>query len=389
MSGAPNAATVTAFDLEHYAHIIDARSEGEYAEDFIPGAVNHPVLSNDQRARVGRLNKVASAFEAKRMGAALVSRNIADMLEQHFADKPRDWAPLVYCWRGGKRSRSLTLVLREIGFKAEQLDGGYKAYRARVANELTELPKRFQYVTICGCTGTGKTALLLALRDAGAQVIDLEGLANHKGSLLGENLLPAAMVQKASFAGTPPPSPQPPASAGAGSTPLGGGGISPQPTQKRFDSLLWSTLRSLDPARPVFVESESKKIGLVQMPESMREQMAAGECVWLDVPVAARVAHLRGEYDHFVNDPALLMHKLAPLKALRGGEMLSRWQALAGAGNIDGIVESLLIDHYDPLYITAIRRNYPKLATARQVTINALTPSALRDAATALASSPL
>ena len=349
MSGATNAATVTALDLEHYPDIIDARSEGEYAEDFIPGAVNHPVLNNDERARVGTLNKEASAFEAKRMGAALVSRNIANMLEQHFADKPRDWAPLIYCWRGGKRSRSLTLVLREIGFKAVQLDGGYKAYRARVAQELTELPKRFNYVTICGCTGTGKTALLLALRDAGAQVIDLEGLANHKGSLLGEHV------------------------------------TTPQPTQKRFDSLLWAALRSLDPAQPVFVESESKKIGLVQMPESMREQMAAGECVWLNVSVAARVAHLRGEYEHFVADPALLMQKLAPLKALRGGDMLARWQRLATAGNIDGVVESLLIDHYDPLYTTAITRNYPKLATARHVTINELTPSALRDAANALA----
>ena len=349
MSGATNAATVTALDLERYPDIIDARSEGEYAEDFIPGAVNHPVLNNDERARVGTLNKEASAFEAKRMGAALVSRNIADMLEQHFADKTRDWAPLIYCWRGGKRSRSLTLVLREIGFKAVQLDGGYKAYRARVAQELTELPKRFNYVTICGCTGTGKTALLLALRDAGAQVIDLEGLANHKGSLLGEHV------------------------------------NTPQPTQKRFDSLLWAALRSLDPVRPVFVESESKKIGLVQMPESMREQMAAGECVWLDVPVAARVAHLRGEYEHFVNDPALLMQKLAPLKSLRGGEMLARWQRLATAGSIDGVVESLLIDHYDPLYTTAITRNYPKLATARHVTINELTPEALRDAANALA----
>ena len=349
MSGTPNAATVTALDVENYRDIIDARSEGEYAEDFIPGAVSHPVLNNEERARVGTLNKVASAFEAKRMGAALVSRNIANMLEAHFADKPRDWAPLIYCWRGGKRSRSLTLVLREIGFKAVQLEGGYKAYRARVAQELTELPKRFNYITICGCTGTGKTALLLALRDAGAQVIDLEGLANHKGSLLGEHV------------------------------------TTPQPTQKRFDSLLWSALRTLDPARPVFVESESKKIGLVQMPESMREQMAAGVCVWLDVPVVARVAHLRGEYEHFVNDPALLMQKLAPLKALRGGDMVARWQTLATAGNTDGVVESLLIDHYDPLYTTAIKRNYPKLATARHVTIAELTPSALRDAANALA----
>ena len=348
MSATSSSLSATAAEIERFTDIIDARSEGEYVEDFIPGAVNHPVLNNVERARVGTLNKVASAFEAKRMGAALVSRNIADMLEQHFADKPRDWAPLIYCWRGGKRSRSLTLVLREIGFKAVQLDGGYKAYRARVAHELTELPLRFNYVTICGCTGAGKTALLLALRDLGAQLIDLEGLANHKGSLLGEHVTTA------------------------------------QPTQKRFDSLLWSALRSLDPTRPVFVESESKKIGLVQMPESMREKMAAGECVWLDVPVRARVAHLRSEYQHFVNDPALLMQKLAPLKALRGGEMLARWEAMATTGNIDGVVESLLVDHYDPLYTTAIKRNYPRLDVARRVSMATLTADALNRAARAL-----
>lgn len=352
MSTAAQTGTATVADLDHYlatGDIIDARSEGEYAEDFIPGARNYPVLNNEERARVGTLNKVESPFAAKRMGAALVSRNIATMLEKHFADKPRDWAPLVYCWRGGKRSRSLTLVLREIGFKAAQLEGGYKGYRARVAQELTELPKRFNYVTICGCTGTGKTALLLALREVGAQVIDLEGLANHKGSLLGEHV------------------------------------TTPQPTQKRFDSLLWSSLHALDPSRPVFVESESKKIGMVQMPESMREQMAAGVCVWLDVPVAARVAHLRSEYEHFVADPALLMQKLAPLKALRGGDMLARWQAFAEAGKIDAIVESLLIDHYDPLYTSAIARNYPKLPSAHRITLQTLDARSLATAARELA----
>ncbi len=351
MSTAAQSGTATVSDLDHYlaaGDIIDVRSEGEYAEDFIPGAANHPVLNNEQRARVGTLNKVDSPFAAKRMGAALVSRNIATMLEQHFADKPRDWAPLVYCWRGGKRSRSLTMVLREIGFKAAQLEGGYKAYRARVAAELTGLPRRFRYVTVCGCTGTGKTALLLALRDAGAQVIDLEGLANHKGSLLGEHV------------------------------------TTPQPKQKRFDSLLWSSLRALDPEQPVFVESESKKIGVIQMPESMREQMAAGDCVWLDVPVAARVAHLRTEYEHFVANPALLMQKLAPLKALRGGDMLARWQALAEAGNIDGVVESLLVDHYDPLYTSAIRRNYAKLPTARRLSLTQIDAATLATAAGAL-----
>ena len=191
-----------------------------------------------------------------------------------------------------------------------------------------------------------------ALRDAGAQVIDLEGLANHKGSLLGESVTAS------------------------------------QPTQKRFDSLLWAELRGLDATRPVFVESESKKIGLVQMPESMREQMAAGECVWLDVPVKARVLHLRSEYEHFVADPTLLMKKLAPLKALRGGEMLGRWQALAAAGDMDGVVESLLVEHYDPLYTAAIKRNYASLTEAHHVAIASVTRDAMRSAAEAVLARP-
>lgn len=347
-----NAGTITVDQLDAFlasgADIIDARSEGEYAEDFIPGATSHPVLNNEERAHVGTVNKALSPFAAKRIGAALVSRRIADMLEQHFADKPRDWGPLIYCWRGGKRSGSLTLVLRQIGFKAVQLEGGYKAYRVRVAAELTEMPRQFNYVTVCGCTGTGKTALLHALRNAGAQVIDLEGLANHKGSLLGESV------------------------------------IAPQPSQKRFDSLLWAVLRALDPSRPVFVESESKRIGLVQMPDAMRERMATGQCVWLDVPVPERVSHLRGEYEHFVANPALLMKKLAPLKALRGAETLAQWQTFADQGAVDPLVESLLLDHYDPLYTTAIRRNYPNLPAAFQLHIESLTPSALADGAARL-----
>ncbi|MGL5002943.1 MAG: tRNA 2-selenouridine(34) synthase MnmH, partial [Casimicrobium sp.] len=256
--------------------IIDVRSPGEYAEDFIPGAKNHPVLDNDERAQVGTINKQQSPFEAKRFGAALVTKNIGDMIATHFANKPKDWSPLIYCWRGGKRSGVTTHILREIGFNAVQLDGGYKAFRGRVNEDLPLLSKKFRYVTICGCTGTGKTALLHALARAGSQTIDLEGIAKHRGSLLGD--LPNE----------------------------------PQPSQKRFDTLLWAQLAKLDPSKPVFVESESKKIGLVQMPDAMRETMAEGECVWLDGPIAARVAHIRNDYAHFVNDPLALVEKLQP-----------------------------------------------------------------------------
>ncbi len=313
--------------------IIDVRSPGEHAEDFIPGAKNHPVLDNDERAQVGTINKQQSPFEAKRFGAALVTKNIGDMIATHFADKPKDWSPLIYCWRGGKRSGVTTHILREIGFNAVQLDGGYKAFRGRVNDELPLLSKRFKYVTLCGCTGTGKTALLHALARAGAQTIDLEGIAKHRGSLLGD--LPNES----------------------------------QPSQKRFDTLLWAQLQTLDPTKPVYVESESKKIGLIQMPEAMREAMAEGECIWLEVPIAARVTHIRNDYAHFVNDPLALVEKLQPLKPLRGAKLLDQWRSHAEAGDIDALFASLMIDHYDPLYTSAIAKNYPTLPRARQVTL--------------------
>ena len=238
-------------------------------------------------------------------------------------------------------------ALREIGFDARQLAGGYKAFRARVNAELPQLAQRFRYVTICGCTGTGKTALLAALTDAGAQVIDLEGLANHRGSLLGAR-------------------------------------DTPQPTQKHFDTLLWNALRTLDPARPVFIESESKKIGLVQMPDAMREKMGAGECVWLDVPLPARVAHIAAEYAHFVADPQALMERLQPLKTLRGAKQLQAWQVMADRRDTDALFASLMVDHYDPLYTTAIERNYPQLAAAHRVELAALNAASLAAAASGL-----
>ncbi len=329
------------------ASLIDVRSEREFAEDHLPGARNHPVLHDDERERVGTVDRQQSPFEARRLGAPIVVRNIATMIEQHFASQPRGWSPLVYCWRGGKRSGTLTWLLREIGFDARQLTGGYKAFRARVNAELPAFAQRPRYVTLCGCTGTGKTALLDALGRVGAQVLDLEGLANHRGSLLG-------------------------------------GRDTPQPSQKRFDTALWDALRTLDPTRPVFVESESKKIGLVQMPEAMRVAMSAGECVWLDVPLAARVAHIAGEYAHFVADPQAMMARLQPLKALRGARQLQEWQTLADRGDTDALFASLMTTHYDPLYTSAIRRHFTGLATAPVVTLADLSPSTLDATARAL-----
>jgi len=306
---------------------IDVRTPSEFAIDRVPGAVNRPVLSDDERARVGTLHAQVSAFEAKRVGAALISRHIADIVES-FADRPRDWSPLVYCWRGGQRSRSLAHVMNEIGWRAVQLDGGYRAWRRHVVRALAEVPGRYDYRVVCGLTGSGKSRLLGALAAEGAQVLDLEGLAKHRGSLLGD------LPEEA------------------------------QPTQKAFESALLDAWSRLDPARPVFVESESRRIGRVQVPESLLDAMRASPCVRLELPAAQRVALLKEEYVHFLVDPGVLAARLAPLVPLQGRATIDRWNAMAAARDFDALVAELLALHYDPTYSRSIERNFPRHADA-------------------------
>jgi len=323
------------------ADVIDVRSPSEFAEDHIPGAVNRPVLSDEERATVGTLHSKASAFEAKKLGAALISRNIAGIVDG-LRDRPREFAPLVYCWRGGQRSRSLAHVMNEIGWRAVQLDGGYRAYRRHVCAALETLPARCSYRVICGLTGSGKSRLLAALEREGAQTLDLEGLARHRGSLLGD--LPD----------------------------------DPQPSQKLFESLLLRALQGLDPARPVFVESESKKIGRLQVPESLLATMRGSPCVRVDLPRPMRIALLEEEYAHFLADPALLGERLAPLVPLHGKAKIERWSTLSMARDFDALVEELLVSHYDPVYARSIERNFPRSAEAIVVAPDAIDEVAFR-----------
>jgi tRNA 2-selenouridine synthase len=317
--------------LAEFTDRIDVRSPAEFALDHIPGAASHPVLDDAQRACIGALHRQESAFAARKAGAALVAKNVAAMLDSAFAGRPREWRPLVYCWRGGKRSGALTHVLNEIGWKAVQLDGGYKAFRRHVIDELARLPQSLSYRVICGVTGSGKSRLLQALARAGAQVLDLEALARHRGSLLGD--LPLA----------------------------------PQPSQKGFDSLLWEQLARFDPARPVYVESESKKVGEIRVPQNLIERMWQSPCLRVEATLAARVALLRAEYAHFIADPDTLHKQLGHLSALRGAAATARWRAMSAAGDWDALVEDLLVEHYDPAYLRSMRLNYPQYAGAAAI----------------------
>lgn len=332
--------------LDDFDQVIDTRSPSEFAQDHIPGAINCPVLDDDERARVGTRYVQVSPFDARKLGAALVSRNIARHIEERFAMHGRDWRPLVYCWRGGKRSAALAHVLREIGWKAAQLEGGYRAYRREVMAQLQTLPRRLDYLVVCGETGSAKSKLIELLAASGSQVLDLERLASHRGSVLGD--VPGE----------------------------------PQSPQKLFDSLLWSRLRRLDPARPVFVEAESRKIGQLQLPAALLERMREGRCIAIRAPIAERVKFLITEYGHFLDDPQGLKSRLGYLTDLYGRDLISRWLALVDERAWEALVGDLLVNHYDPAYQRSTLRNYPDLDQARVLNLERLSAAAL-DAAVA------
>ena len=343
----PDVAGVREIDL--FDEVIDVRSPSEFAEDHVPRAASFPVLDDAERARIGLLYKQVSPFDSKKLGAALVSRNIARHLEASFAQREKGWRPLVYCWRGGKRSGAMTHVLREVGWQAAQLDGGYRAYRREVIARLATQPREFRYLVLCGETGSAKSRLLEALARQGAQVLDLEQLAAHRGSVLGN--LPDA----------------------------------PQPSQKMFETRVWDGLRKLDPHRPVFVEAESKKIGQLQVPDALLETMRAAECVRVEAPVDARVRFLIEEYRHFLADPAALKTQLDCLTALHGREVIGRWRAAADRGEWEALVADLLQNHYDPAYRRSTHKNYTRLAEAPLLRPRDLSPPAIAALATELA----
>jgi len=320
-------------DFSSFDTIIDCRSPAEFDADHVPGAISAPVLDDDERAQVGTLYKQVSQFEAKKLGAAMLAKNVACHVETLFAGKPKTWRPLVYCWRGGRRSGAMAHVLREIGWDARTLEGGYKAYRRWVVAQLETLPSQLKFTVVHGPTGSGKSRLLAALARAGGQVLDLEALAAHRGSVLG---------------GLPD---------------------RPQPSQKMFESRLLSELAALDASRSVFVEGESKKIGQLQVPDALIATMRASHCARIEASLDTRVSLLLDEYQHFLADRRTLEAQLDCLVALHGRERIAEWKALAARGAWREFVSRLLLEHYDPAYKRSSHRNFVHLSDARQVRI--------------------
>jgi tRNA 2-selenouridine synthase len=315
--------------------IVDTRSPAEYAEDHIPGAVSAPALDDAERATVGTLYKQVSQFDARKLGAALLAKNVARHVETLFRGKDSHWRPLLYCWRGGQRSGAMAHILREIGWDAKTLEGGYRAYRRWVVQELQRLPHDFRFVVIHGPAGSGKSRYLKNLQRSGEQALDLEELAAHRGSVLGD--LPDR----------------------------------PQPSQKWFESQLLAALSALDPSRTVYVEGESRKIGQIQVPGALITRMRASPCILLETDLATRVTLLLEEYRHFLEDTSTLNTQLDCLVGLHGRDKIAEWKALAARGAWREFVERLLVEHYDPAYRRSSLHNFTLLHEAEKVRIAA------------------
>lgn len=334
-----------------YALVIDARSQREYAEDHFPGAVSLPVVDDEEYAEVGTTHRT-DTHRAYLIGVSYALKNISRSVDELVARYPKDARMLVYCFRGGKRSKLWFDALSTIGFRVDRLPGGWKAYRAWVREQLDALPGRFRYHVLCGPTGCGKTRLLSALASVGAQVLDLEELAQHRGSLIGD--LPGVA----------------------------------QPTQKWFDSLLAEKLRLFDAAQPVWVESESKKIGAIQLPSSLLETMHAGRLFSVNAPMSERIALWREDYSHFERDLDAMMERLRHLRPLVGGEEFARWQELTRERRAPELFQRLMERHYDPAYARSIGKNYPLINEAAKVELHDLDRDSLLEAARRLHPEP-
>ncbi|WP_170376017.1 tRNA 2-selenouridine(34) synthase MnmH [Ruegeria atlantica] len=329
-----------------YAHdfdtVIDVRSPAEFAEDHLPGAINLPVLNNEERAQVGTIYVQESPFLARKLGAALVFRNAANHIEHSLSHHEGSWKPLVYCWRGGQRSGSFTWMLQQIGWRAEVVDGGYRTYRRLVNRYLYDNPLPHRLVALDGYTGTAKTDLLLHLKARGVQVLDLEDIANHRGSLLGE---------------------------------MPGG----QPSQKAFESALSAALCGLDPARPVVVEAESSKIGSLILPPSLWTALRTAPRIQVSASLEARTAYLVKAYDDILSDTERLRDRLSPLRFHRGHDVVDGWLALIDAGDKRALTRALMEQHYDPAYAKSSKTRAAKIIA--QIDVAALDDAGLNAAA--------
>lgn len=298
---------------------IDVRSEGEFAESHIPGAVNIPIFSDEERAQVGTMYKQIGKEEAKELGLRIASAKLPGLV-QAVREAAADRQPVVYCWRGGMRSKSVATVLDMLGMPVHRLEGGYRGYRESVKQRLAHFSLQAKCVVIHGMTGVGKTELLRLLAEDGEPVVDLEGMAGHKGSAFGS----------------------------IGETPR---------NQRMFESLLLQRLEEWEASPYLIIEAESKRIGRVNMPEFLLEAKEAGLHILLKAPLAVRVQRTLAQY--IVDDPEFKEKVTGALrsieKKLSPADRDFGWEAIAD-GRYEDLTEMLLVKYYDPRYRYTMER---------------------------------
>ena len=306
--------------LARYDAVIDVRSPSEFAEDHLPGAINLPVLNDAERAEVGTVYVQRSKFLARRLGAALVARNIAAHLEGALGERGGSFQPLVYCWRGGQRSTAMTTVMDQVGWPVTRLEGGYQTWRRQVVARLydADAAPRPRVILLDGLTGSGKTAVLSRLAARGVQSLDLEALAEHRGSLFGAT--------------------------GAA-----------QPAQKLFETRLFAALDQLDPEQPIVVEAEASRIGRLTLPSVLWAAMKAAPRLRLRAPLTARVERVLADYAPLEQDAEARDAALRRLPSHHSRETIAAWRALSRAGDLKALVTALMQEHYDPAYRRASR----------------------------------
>ena len=340
-------------DRHRFDVLIDARSPAEFAIDHLPGAINCPVLDDEERRIVGTLYKQQGAFEARRVGGAMVAANLARHLwSDQFADQPAQWKPLVYCWRGGMRSGSMVTWLRLVGWDAQQLIGGYKSWRRHVIDELEQQAPQLPLRVLCGATGSGKTRILQALAAQGEQVLDLEGYARHRGSLLG------------AWPGVE------------------------QPSQTAFETALAQQIETFDVQRPIYVEAESARIGKRTVPLPLLLRLRGSPCIEVGVSAEARLEFLLRDYANLGDDRAALAQKLGALLELHGYEVIGRWQAWALAGELRPLFGELMARHYDPHYQRSQSKHLFQWAERRTLPVAELSAAGIAAVAEQIAALP-
>ena len=259
--------------IHDFDDVIDVRSPLEFEDDRIPGSINLPVLSNAEREMIGTMYKQKSKFEAKKLGASVVSKNISDHLKDYLYNKSRDWLPLIYCWRGGQRSYALATILDQIGWKVEVVDGGYKSFRKHIREFLNKNIVNYFLILLKGNTGTAKTRILNLIEERNGQIIDLESLASHKGSVFG------SQGQK-------------------------------QPSQKLFETLIYEKLHSFNSRKNIWVEAESIKVGKLSIPSKIWKNMPLGKNVKVISSLEERVRFILKDYKYFTTTPTLMKEAL-------------------------------------------------------------------------------